>query len=101
MSVAKVARLRAFISALQDMLGWQIDVEKFRDDQKEYTVLLRFTLTFKGKVWPDILRNSRYRLVVFEMVKNRLDELWDQERESFQSGDGAAETDRVVTKHRT
>lgn len=74
-------RLRAFIVSLQDALGWQLRIEKESDDPKNYTVVLKFTLTFKGKAWLDILRNRRYRLVVFEMVRNRLYEMWGKELE--------------------
>lgn len=75
-----LARLQYFIDQLQDALGWQIDIEKEVEDDREYSVKLKFELAFNGKAWPDIIRNFRYRLVVYEMVKNRLDQFLDSER---------------------
>ena len=90
--MSTVARLSAFVSALQDALGWQVGVEKETDDIKEYRVVLKFTLTFSGKAWPDILRNYRYRLVVFEMVRNRLYELWGEELDRYTSNSSDSPT---------
>ncbi len=74
-----IDRLRYFIETLQDAMGWQVELEKVSEDEHEYRVTLKFTLTFKGKAWPNIVRDSRFQLVVFEMVKNRLHDLWDEE----------------------
>jgi hypothetical protein len=75
----KIARLNAFIGTLQDALGWQIEIEKEARDEHEYTVELRFSLVFRGKVWGDILRDYSYQRTVFAMVKHRLYEVWDRE----------------------
>lgn len=82
----KIERLRAFIKQLQDALGWVIEIERKSYDGKNYIVNLRFDLTFRGKSWPDILRNAAYQAVVCEMVKNKLAELWQSELEKFPNG---------------
>jgi hypothetical protein len=77
---AKIERLQAFIDLLQAALGWQIKVETKYYGQDNTKVALKFDLTFDGKAWPDIVCSNHTQHLVFEMVKNRLFELWSQER---------------------
>lgn len=72
-------RLHAFIELLQKALGWTVEIDKYEESDKQYDITLGFTLRFKGKSWPLILRSRDHRAVVFEMVKNKLFELWDIE----------------------
>lgn len=78
--LARIQWLQTFVDLLQNALGWQVDVEKASKDEREYEVTLHIKLKYQGRVWPDIVRNSSYQRVVFEAIKNRLYELWEQEK---------------------
>jgi hypothetical protein len=81
--LARIERLQAFIALLQAALGWQIEVETKHYGKEDRKVALKFSLTFDGNAWPSIVRDNHTRHLVLEMVKNRLFELWSQERTHF------------------
>ncbi|MBU2249386.1 MAG: hypothetical protein KKD77_21740 [Gammaproteobacteria bacterium] len=90
--VAKLEQLRFFVDKLQEALGWYIEIVKRSKDDKDYEVTLRFTLTYKGRAWPDIVSNPDMQSVLVLAVQNKIETLWEAEKKRLENGNGNGKT---------
>ena len=77
----RVDRLEWLIDTLQNALGWQVEIEQ--QQIGGYEVVLKFEVRLKNKIWPEFGRRYEVQRAIYELVKYRLDRLWEQE---FQKG---------------
>ena len=73
----RVDRLEWLIDTLQNALGWQVEIEQ--QQIGGYEVVLKFEVRLKNKIWPEFGRKYEVRRAIYELVKYRLDRIWEQE----------------------